>query len=167
VNVPFTKTALLDVFARYNEATWVVTFLLIVMALSGVTGLLRNGRYRDRWASGVLAVLWLWSGIAFHWVFFADVNVAAIVFGLFTLGLLLWTTAPVPRLLLIVPLGWALVAGVAAWQFEMLEDWGLVVAAVAAAMWLLPRRQEPESRRQQSGPTTAVSRRIWKHVSRI
>ena len=235
MNAPFTPADFLDVFARYNGATRVVTFGLVILALSGVLGLLRNWRYRDRWASGVLAVLWLWSGIGYHLAFFADVNPAAMVFGLlfvvqgvsllrravlrhalvfrapvgsargmlglvvmayavagyplvsaalghrwphvptfgapcrvdlFTLGLLLWTSAPVPRLLLAIPLGWALVAGFAAWEFEMHEDWALVAAAAVAAVWLLPRWHEREPRREQSHHRR-VSHRIWKHASKI
>jgi hypothetical protein len=208
VNVPFSKSDFLAVFARYNEATWPLTIVLVAIALSAVVGLLCDWRYRDRWASGVLATLWLWSGMGFHLAYFSDVNPAAIAFGFsfiiqgmgflrfgvlrheivfhtplrsargitgllvmtyavaiyplvsaslghrwpnapsfgapcpvdaFTLGLLLWTRAPVPRLLLAIPIGWALVAGVAAWEFGMREDWGLAIAAVIAAGWLLPR----------------------------
>jgi hypothetical protein len=208
VNAPFSKADFLAVFARYNEATWLVTFVLVVLALSAVAGLFRDWRYRDRWTGGVLTLLWLWSGIGFHLAYFSDVNPAAIAFGVsfivqglgffrfgvlrheivfhtplksargitgllvmtyamaiyplvsaglghrwphapsfgapcpvdvFTLGLLLWTRAPVPRLLLAIPIGWALVAGVAAWEFGMHEDWGLALAAVMAALWLLPR----------------------------
>ena len=214
VNPPFSKSDFLAVFARYNAATWFVTILLVAIAVSAVVGLFCAWRYRDRWACGVLAILWLWSGIGFHLAYFSDVNPAAIAFGfsfivqglgffrfgvlrheivfhtpfrsargitglvvmtyavviyplvstslghrwpgapsfgapcpvdVFTLGLLLWTRAPVPRLLLAIPIGWALVAGVAAWEFGMREDWGLAIAALVAAGWLLPRWTKPIS----------------------
>ena len=85
---------------------------------------------------------------------------------LFTLGLLLWRKSPVRRLLLVVPLGWAVVASVAAWEFEIHEDWGLSAAAVIAAVWLWPRRRTRESQ-QPGGPATAVSDRIAKHGFKI
>ena len=234
MNIPFSRTDFLEVFARYNEATWGMPNILLLLAFSAVYGLLRDWRVRDRWASGVLALLWLWSGIVYHLAFFADVNPAAIVFGLlfvvqgvsffrrgvmhhglrfsasltsaraiaglvvmayaiavypliaaavghhwprvptfgapcpvdlFTLGLLLWTTMPIPRLLLAIPLGWALVASIAAWEFKMHEDWGLIAAAVVAAAWLLPRWRERPSRIERR-QHASVSRRVWKHASK-
>src|SRR5688572_28017194 len=81
MNAPFTKLDFLDVFARYNQATSAVAFLLVVMALTAALGVARQSRYHDRWASGVLGVLWLWSGAGFHLAFFADVNPAASAFG--------------------------------------------------------------------------------------
>ena len=236
MNAPFTKSDFLEVFARYNQATSVVAFVLVVMALIAAFAVARQWRGHDRCASGVLGMFWLWSGVAFHLAFFADVNPAAIAFGvlfvvqglaffglgmlrheiiyhaqlrtargitgllvmtyaigvypwfsaavghrwphtptfgapcpvdLFTLGLLLWTQSPVPRLLLLVPLGWALVASVGAWEFEMHEDWGLAAAAVLAAAWLWPRRREQESHRPHVRHGTAVSHRVLKDVSRI
>jgi hypothetical protein len=234
VNTPFTKSDFLDVFARYNQASSAVAFVLVVMALTAALGVVQQWQHRDRWASGVLGVLWMWSGVVFHLAFFADVNPAAIAFGvlfvvqglgflwrgvlrheivlhlqlknargitgslvmiyaivvyplisaaighrwphtptfgapcpvdLFTLGLLLWTKSPVPRLLLAVPLGWAVVASAAAWEFGMHEDWGLAAAAVTAVLWLWPRRSAQESP-QYGHPVTAVSDRASKHAFR-
>ena len=236
MNAPFTTSDFLEVFARYNRATSAVAFVLVMMALIAAFAVARQWRHRDRWASGVLGVLWVWAGVAFHLVFFADVNPTAMAFGvlfvvqglaffglgvlrheivfhaqlrtargitgllvmtyalvlyplfsaavghrwphaptfgapcpvdLFTLGLLLWTKSPVPRLLLIVPLGWAMVASAGAWEFEMHEDWGLAAAAVLAAAWLWPRRREQESHRPHDHDGTAISYRIRKDASKI
>lgn len=235
MNVPFTRSDFLDVFARYNQATSAVTFVLVAMALTAALGIARHSRFRDRWASGVLGVLWLWSGVAFHLAFFADTNPAAIAFGIlfivqglgflalgvllhelafqaqlrtargiaglivmtyaiagyplisagvghrwpnipmfgapcpvdiFTLGLLLWSKCPVSRWLLVVPLAWALVASIAAWNFGMHEDWGLAAAAVVAAAWLWPRREQTAPQLPSGRPVSAISRRLWKHASK-
>lgn len=65
---------------------------------------------------------------------------AAPTFGLpcpttiFTFGLLLWTLAPMPRTLLVIPALWAAVGAVAAVQLGVPEDLGLPIAAVVA-LW--------------------------------
>lgn len=235
MNAPFSTSDFLDVFARYNEATWPAAFILIALALSSAAMAYRQRRHADRWAGFVLAMLWGWSGIGYHLAFFADLNPPAIAFGLlfvaqavaffrrgvlrhqlvfnvplrsargvagcavmafalagyplasaalghrwphapmfgapcpvdlFTLGLLLWTKSPVPRSVLAIPLGWAVVATVGAWEFGMHEDWGLTIVAVVAGAWLLPRRREARARRLHARPDPVVSHRIWKHVSR-
>jgi hypothetical protein len=51
---------------------------------------------------------------------------------MFTLGMLLWVTPPVPKRLLVVPLVWTIVATMAALELGIREDFGLTVAAVAA-----------------------------------
>jgi hypothetical protein len=233
--MPFTKSEFLDVFERYNQATWPIGLVLAALAITAALAVVRQSRIRDRWASSVLGVLWLWSELAFHLAFFAEVNPVAIAFGLlfvvqglvflaragwrheltfqaqfrtprgivglvvmtyaiaiyplisaavghrwphtptfgapcpvdlFTLGLLLWTKSPVPRLQLAIPLGWALVTSVVAWNFGMHEDWGLVAAAVVTAAWPGPRRQAQASRRAHVRPVTAIAHRVWKHESK-
>jgi hypothetical protein len=235
MSTPFTKLDFMDVFARYNRATPGMAFVLVAIALMAALGVARRSRFRDRWASGVLGLLWLWSGVAFHLAFFADTNPAAIAFGilfvvqglaffargvlrheltfrgnlgtargitgllvmtyaiagyplisfavghrwphlptfgapcpvdLFTLGLLLWTKSPIPRWLLVVPLGWAVVASIAAWDFGMHEDWGLAAAAMVAAAWLWPRGQKPAPHGRPRRPVTSIPHRVWKHASR-
>jgi hypothetical protein len=46
-----------------------------------------------------------------------------------TLGLLVWAR-PAPRLALVVPMTWAVIGTSAAWQLGMMEDLGLLVAAL-------------------------------------
>ena len=50
---------------------------------------------------------------------------------IFTLGLMVWSNASMPRRLLVIPLAWALVATSAAVNLGMTEDFGLLVAAIA------------------------------------
>ena len=51
-----------------------------------------------------------------------------------TFGLLAWAAAPVPRLLLAIPVGWAVVGTSAALQLGMREDLALPVAAVVGTL---------------------------------
>lgn len=65
---------------------------------------------------------------------------AAATFGLpcpttlFTLGLLLWARPAPPRVVLVIPLLWSLIATVAALQLDMVEDLSLPAAAILATV---------------------------------
>jgi hypothetical protein len=56
-----------------------------------------------------------------------------------TFGLVLWTSPPVPRRVLVVPVLWALIATTAAFEFGVWEDLGLIVFAMAAVTILWSR----------------------------
>jgi len=72
---PFTAEQFFDVFRRYNEAVWPAQVALVAVALLALMAAFRaNVRRSWRWgqmAIVLLAVLWLWSGIAYHKAFFA------------------------------------------------------------------------------------------------
>lgn len=55
---------------------------------------------------------------------------------IFTFGLLLWSTAGVPRHLLIIPVLWAIVGTFAAVQLDVAADYGLGLGAAAAVALL-------------------------------
>ncbi len=58
---------------------------------------------------------------------------------IFTFGLLLWTTRPVRRTVLIIPLAWAVIGFAAALNFGILEDIGLLVAGICGTTLLILR----------------------------
>ena len=60
---------------------------------------------------------------------------------IFTLGLLLWSDRPLPWTLPAIPLAWAAIGTSAAFALGMREDLGLTIAAVLAALLLLPGRR--------------------------
>jgi hypothetical protein len=78
MNIPFTAEQFLEVFARYNQAVWPVQVLLHVAAFA-VIGL--AWRAAGRWVLPLLATLWAWMGLVYHWGFFTAINPAAWVFG--------------------------------------------------------------------------------------
>ena len=72
-----------------------------------------------------------------------------------TFGLLVWATPPLPRVLLIAPVLWALVGTSVVWQFGMLEDLGLPVAAIVTlTMALRSRRGRPLAEGKRRGAAT-------------
>ena len=235
MNAPFTRSDFLHVFERYNDAMPAAPLVLGGLAASAIGGIVLGWKYGDRWACGVLTVLWLWAGAVFHLGFHADVNPVAVGFGILfvvqagaffrrgvmrhdirfnpcenpkrtilgavalayaiggyplaamasghhwpampafgapcptdilTLGLLFWSVPTTPRLLLVVPLIWALVASVGAWEFGMHEDWGLGLLAIIAFRFTAPRARTRDLTGRQHLGRKPIERRMWKHESR-
>lgn len=81
MRLPFTVQQFLDVFRLYNESVWPAQWLLATAALAALWLALRPGRWPARAVSGILAALWLWSGLAYHVVFFTLIDRAALAFG--------------------------------------------------------------------------------------
>lgn len=91
--LPFSTEQFFAVFAGYNAAVWPAPVVAYGLGVVAIVAALRGGRAADRTVAAVLALLWLWTGIAYHWLAFAAVNRAAWAFGgLFVAeaALLLW-----------------------------------------------------------------------------
>lgn len=81
--LPFTVDQFLAVFAHYHAATWPFVYVVHLAAILILFHLLRSTAARKD-ASLVLSflgVIWIWMGIAYHWLHFAAVNPAAKLFG--------------------------------------------------------------------------------------
>ena len=81
VMIPFTVEQFLDVFARYNVAVWPAQIVLYAFALSAIGLALQRSSDFSRSIACLLSVLWLWSGIVYHLIFFSRVNGAAYIYG--------------------------------------------------------------------------------------
>lgn len=82
MKLPFTPQEFFNVFARYNDAVWPAPLVLPVLAGLAVFAMTWKWRSSDRIAGGVLAILWFWSGVVYHLIFFREINSLAIGFGL-------------------------------------------------------------------------------------
>jgi hypothetical protein len=82
VGLPFSESQFLDVFALYNQALWPVAFGLWLLTTAVVVAWLAGRPVSDRWVSALLASLWAWGAIAYHFAFFSRINAAARIFGL-------------------------------------------------------------------------------------
>lgn len=92
MNLPFTREQFFDAFGAYNRSLWPFALALWVYALVAAIALTRR-RGRGPAAATMLAVQWIWAGVAYHAVFFAAINPAAWLFAaLFVIegGLLVW-----------------------------------------------------------------------------
>jgi hypothetical protein len=80
VNLPFTRDQFFEVFARYNEGVMPLQLALLQLALSAFGAMVIRRRGSDRVVSAILAGLWAWMGIVYHFIYFAPVNAAAPMF---------------------------------------------------------------------------------------
>jgi hypothetical protein len=206
VSLPFTTDQFFGVFVRYNQSVWPAQIALNAIALTCIGLAFLKGVAAGRWIAALLAVLWVWVGVAYHFAFFSGINPAAWVFGgvsfagglvflwlgtlkralrfspaggwrgavgglllvyallaypllgyvaghrypaaptfgvpcpttIFTLGLLLFASRPVPRLVFLVPILWAAVGSFAAFSLGVVEDFGLLAAAIVAIVAAFP-----------------------------
>lgn len=100
--LPFTHDQLIAVFAGYNEAVWpaqVVAYLAAVIVLVAIA--LRRP-WSGRVVAWVLALMWAWTGVAYHGLHFSTINAAARLFAgafvLQALALSWWAWRPPPEL---------------------------------------------------------------------
>jgi hypothetical protein len=117
--LPFTRDQFLGVFAEYNLAVWPVQVIAYLLGVAMVVVLVRQSRRTDSVVGMGLALMWIWTGVAYHAAFFATINKVAMGFGaLFVVqGLLFGHAALVradlrwaPRRGAVAWFGWALVA---------------------------------------------------------
>jgi len=98
MKLPFTIDQFLQMFEKYNLAVWPMQLVLNLLALLAIAAVIRKQKYSDRLISAILAFLWLWSGIVYHWMHFAEINRAAYGFGtLFMIQGLLFVISGVVR----------------------------------------------------------------------
>jgi hypothetical protein len=96
VNTPFTIEQFLGVFVAYNVAIWPAQIVAYVLGLLAVSALWLNGLLGQRLILTILAIVWAWNGIGYHFVFFTEINPAAKAFAaLFVLQALLFAASAV------------------------------------------------------------------------
>ncbi|MBZ5558650.1 MAG: DUF6064 family protein [Acidobacteriia bacterium] len=78
-SLPFTGTQFLDNLGAFNTALWPVVIVLWLAALALTIQIVR-GRARAKVVWTFAAILWAWSGIAYHAVYFTRINPAAWIF---------------------------------------------------------------------------------------
>jgi hypothetical protein len=78
--LPFTPDQFLAVFAAYNLAVWPAQLVAYLLSLGMVLALLRPTRWTHRIVGAGLGLMWVWTGVAYHALFFAPINKAAHAF---------------------------------------------------------------------------------------
>lgn len=77
---PFSAEDFFGVFVAYNQAVWPAQIALNLLGLAAVALVFRTGEIAHRAVAFVLGFLWLWTAVAYHWAFFAEINPIARVF---------------------------------------------------------------------------------------
>ena len=96
--LPFTPEQFFAVFADYNVAVRPVQAVAYAIGLLMAVALLRPSRSSDLTLGSGLALMWVWTGVAYHGLFFFAINRAALIFAvLFVLQGLLFAHAGLQR----------------------------------------------------------------------
>lgn len=116
--LPFSREQFIAVFAAYNTAVWPAQILAYALGLGAAVAVVGGSRAGSRFVSTVLLLMWAWTGVAYHALFFASINPAALGFAaLFVIQGLLFGYAGVVR----GRLRFGPVRGPASWL-----GWGLI-----------------------------------------
>ncbi len=144
-------------FSTISNGAWGFAVLFVIQGVLLVEAGMLRGRVAFGWRKG-------WAG----WTGWALVAYASIgypllgqilghgypampMFGItpcpvtiFTFGLMLLTSDPVPRRLLVIPVAWSLIGGSAAFLLAIPQDWPLLVSGVV--VFALLKRDDPARR---------------------
>lgn len=126
MQLPFTDAQFFGVFRLYNSTVWPAQVFLVLLAVLAVVFIALRRPWSGAAVSTILALLWVWIGVAYHLAFFARINPVAYGFGALSIagGLLF---------------AWH---GVICRRFEFAFDWsfrtGLGIALLAFALVVYP-----------------------------
>jgi len=82
--MPFTEEQFFEVFQRYNNSVWPAQLGLYAVAIAAVALARRGASSDSRYVAGLLGLLWAWTAVVYHAIFFRQINPAATLFaGLF------------------------------------------------------------------------------------
>jgi Family of unknown function (DUF6064) len=79
--LPFTREQFFGVFARYNVDVWPVQLFAYALGVAMIALLIRPTQGRARLIGAGLAVMWVWTGVAYHALYFVQINRVALLFG--------------------------------------------------------------------------------------
>ena len=81
MKTPITTDQFFSVFEKYNHAIFpvqIVLFLLTILALIAIGSKIKQ---KDKVVAVILGVIWIWTGIVYHWAFFSHINILALGYG--------------------------------------------------------------------------------------
>jgi hypothetical protein len=80
MDLPFSRTQFLEVFANYNTAIWPFQILAAALGVVAIALLFWRPSWADRMIAGILAAFWAVIAIGYHWLHFSTINPAAYFF---------------------------------------------------------------------------------------
>jgi hypothetical protein len=134
-------------FAAINQAAWI--FGIVFVAEGVLLAVVGSGRSQVSFSFrsapipivgacfiGYAMIVYPLLGRFFghHWPRIPMFGVAPCPATIFTFGVLLWATKPVPLYLVIIPLLWSLIGASAAINLRVPQDYGLLVAGIVGTL---------------------------------
>lgn len=80
MSIPFTVEQFFAVFRAYNEAVWPAQWLLVALGVVALVGPVLRTPAWSRTSYLILAALWAWMALVYHWGFFSAINPLAPAF---------------------------------------------------------------------------------------
>lgn len=80
MRLPFTAEQFFQVFSVYNGSVWPTQIILSALAAAAVVLAIRGRESDSRGVAAILAFLWLWVAVVYHFIFFRAINPAATLF---------------------------------------------------------------------------------------
>jgi Family of unknown function (DUF6064) len=80
-SIPFSTEQFFQVFEKYNQTIYPIQFVLISVAVIAIVLAASRKPSRNNIISGLLGLLWLWTGIVYHLIFFTAISPPAYLFG--------------------------------------------------------------------------------------
>jgi hypothetical protein len=91
MDLPFSRSEFLQVFATYNAAIWPLQLVAAGLGVFAVVLLFWRPTWADRAIAAILCTLWSVMAVGYHWIHFSTINRAAYAFGaLFMLAALVF-----------------------------------------------------------------------------
>ncbi|WP_427914910.1 DUF6064 family protein [Ramlibacter sp. MMS24-I3-19] len=114
--LPFTHDQFIGVFGAYNAGIWPAQIVADLLGVAVCVAVVRGTMFAAALAASSLAAMWIWTGVAYHGLFFSKINPAAVAFGVaFALEGLLFVHAALHRRLLFAPHAWRPLRAAAGW----------------------------------------------------
>jgi len=79
--LPFTRDQFVTLFGVYNDAVWPMQVLAYLLGFAMAVMLVRPSTTGNRVIGFGLALMWAWTGISYHGLYFSSINKAALLFG--------------------------------------------------------------------------------------
>lgn len=139
MNLPFTVAQFYEIFSVYNQSVWPAQIVLLGLAIVAALSVVIKRPWSGVAVSAILALLWTWLGLAYHFAFFTQINPMAYAFGAISLigGLIFFWQGVVRRKLqFAVSRGWRSAAGFALIAFALVvyPVWSVLAGHAYPAM---------------------------------
>lgn len=81
MKLPFNSRQFLDVFRQYNLSVWPAQIIFNILAWVAIILIYSKFKISDKSIIIILGILWAWTAIAYHYLYFSKINPASKLFG--------------------------------------------------------------------------------------
>ncbi len=81
MKIPFTTEQFFEIIEKYNLSVFPAQLIVILLGILSVILLHSKKESKNKLIGSFLGILWIWIGIAYHFIFFTEINNAAYIFG--------------------------------------------------------------------------------------